>query len=714
MMFKRVQWSSTLAILAGATFALATGAWALASQRSAGAETSGFIVEARRGGALAARGAVEAAGGHVTAELPLIDAVAAQLTQRQRQRLAAHTGIRSVFADAPVELKSSQSNVRDNFDRAQWNNNDGQHRWATSWTETGDDGSPLTGKVAMTPNLLASGRLAFTGRGGAVTRSAGLPPGALKASLSFDVRRVSLEADDYLAVQASRDGVTWREVGRIKGPANESGFWRATFDMSRFIGADTSVRLVSQLNPTLLNADAVYIDALDLEYDSVFASGVSYPSLAGADPLHAQGVSGLLVTVAVLDTGYWKHPALDTTALGLGRVLAQYDALGNASDSNVVGVLGLTSLGATADTDSSGHGTHVTGIMLNTQRSADGRYFGVAPNANLVSVRAFDGDGRGTYSSVIRGIDWVVRNKDAYRIRVLNLSFGATPRSYYWDDPLNRAVMKAWQAGIVVVVSAGNGGPTAQTITVPGNVPYVITVGAMTDNFTPANPYDDRLASFSAAGPTYEGFVKPEVVAPGGHIWSLMPTYARIAQEHPSYQNDGDFFTMSGTSQAAAVVSGVVALLLQAEPGLTPDAVKCKLMASARLAVDPAGHRAYSAFQQGAGLINAYDARYEARRDCANRGLDVDKDLAGTEHYGGPARQADDGGYYLTTDPGESWDQGYAWDQGYLWRKSYDDDDTWSQGYLWRKNAEEDPWTGGSSSVSESATMSVNQWVDQE
>jgi serine protease AprX len=417
------------------------------------------------------------------------------------------------------------------------------------------------------------------------------------------------------------------------------------------------------------------------------------------------------VTIGVLDTGYWKHPSLDTTALGLGRVLAQYDALGDTSDSSTVGVLGLASLGTTADTDSSGHGTHVTGIMINTQKSADGRYFGMAPNANLVSVRAFDSSGRGTYASVIRGIDWIVQNKQAYRIRVLNLSFGATPRSYYWDDPLNRAVMKAWQAGIVVVASAGNDGPDPQTISVPGNVPYVITVGAMTDNFTPANVADDRLTSFSSTGPTYEGFVKPEVVAPGGHIWSLMPTHARIAQEHPTYQNDGDFFTMSGTSQAAAVVSGAAALLLQAEPGLTPDAVKCKLMASARLAMNPSGRRAYSAFQQGAGLINAYDARYETRRDCANRGLDVSKDLDGSEHYVGPAQQDADGSYYLTTGD-DSWDQGYAWDQGYLWRKSEDDDATWSQGYLWRKNVEDDAWQDGG--AAEGSTMSINQWVNQE
>lgn len=683
----------------------------LVAASAASAGTASFIVEANRGGTASARRAVEAAGGRVTTELPIIDAVAARLTAAQRERLARQRNIRSVAVDAPVELESERASVRDNFDSAKWDNNDGRHRWTGAWLESGDDGSPLAGKVAITLNLLASGRLAFTGASGTLTRSVGLPPGEIKAVLSFDARRVSLESGDYVAVQASKDGVAWQEVGRITGAANDASFSRLTFNVSRFAGAATEIRFVSRLSPTLLNADAVYVDNISLEYDTIYASGVSYPSLAGADSLHSQGVNGLLTTVAVLDTGYWKHPALDTTALGLNRVLAQYDAFADTRDSSASGLLALTSLGATADTDASGHGTHVTGIMLNTQRTADGRYFGMAPNANLVSVRAFDADGRGTYASVIRGLDWIVKNKNNYRIRVLNLSFGAAPRSHYWDDPLNRAVMKAWQAGIVVVASAGNGGPVAQSISVPGNVPYVITVGAMTDNYTPMDTSDDRLASFSAAGPTYEGFVKPEVVAPGGHVWSLMSTQARIAQEHPTYQNDGDYFTMSGTSQAAAVVSGAVALLLQAEPGLTPDQVKCKLMTSARSAVDSSGQNAYSVFQQGAGLINAYDARYETRRDCANRGMDIQKDLDGTEHYRGPAQQSSDGAYYLSTDPNESWDQGYAWDQGYLWRKSAEDGETWSEGYLWRKNAD-DPAPAGSTGATSS--MSINQWVRQE
>src|SRR6187455_2193147 len=169
--------------------------------------------------------------------------------------------------------------------------------------------------------------------------------------------------------------------------------------------------------------------------------------------------------------------------------------------------------------------------------------------------------------------------------------------------------MRAWQSGIVVVVSAGNSGPLPQTVGVPGNVPYVITVGAMTDNYT-ASGRDDRLASFSSTGPTFEGFVKPDLVAPGGHVWGFMATYMKIAVDHPTYMNSGDFFTMSGTSQAAAAVSGVAALVIAQNPGLTPDQVKCRIIASGRPAVKADGSLAYSVLQQGRGMVDAELAVY--------------------------------------------------------------------------------------------------------
>src|SRR5690606_37768523 len=133
----------------------------------------------------------------------------------------------------------------------------------------------------------------------------------------------------------------------------------------------------------------------------------------------------------------------------------------------------------------------------------------------------------------------------------------------------------------------------------------------------------DRLASFSSTGPTFQGFVKPEIVAPGGHIAASMSSSSYLAYiDPPSVDPLKQLFTMSGTSQAAAVTSGVVALLLQDDPTLTPDTVKCRLIAAGRPAVKANGALAYSVFQQGAGLLNARDAADSSAVKCANNGLD--------------------------------------------------------------------------------------------
>ena len=236
-------------------------------------------------------------------------------------------------------------------------------------------------------------------------------------------------------------------------------------------------------------------------YDNVDArvSGGPIPdaaqrSLVGADLLFDEGIDGTGVTVAVLDTGIWySYNDLKNDLDGHNRIAAEYNAIKGKEEHSK---------------DETGHGTHVTTIISGTKISDNHNPHGIAPNVDLVNVMAFGRDGSGSYADIIRGIDWVIDNKDALNIRVLNLSFSAAPRSFYWNDPLNQAVMSAWQAGIVVVASAGNTGPGAMTIGVPGNVPYVITVGAMTDNFTPDDPTDDRLATFSSAGPTAEGFIK--------------------------------------------------------------------------------------------------------------------------------------------------------------------------------------------------------------
>ena len=414
-----------------------------------------------------------------------------------------------------------------------------------------------------------------------------------------------------------------------------------------------------------------------------------FPALVGADRLHDAGLRGSGVTIAVVDSGFWPVAPLLKDSSNANRVLAQYDAF-----ANVVRTKSFT------NDDTYGHGTHVAGIAVASLRSTTtGKFLGVAPGAKLVSVKAFDGAGASTYATVIRAIDWVVTNRTTYGIRILNASFGAPVGSWYWEDPLNQAVMRAWQAGIVVVTSAGNTGPNAMTVTAPGNVPYVVTVGAMTDNYTPAYGSDDYLASFSAAGPTYEGHVKPDLVAPGGHILAGLEKPDYLGRTFPQYFVDDTYFRLSGTSQAAAVVSGVAALVLQQSPGLTPDDVKCRLIATADPAVDVStGSKPYSIFQQGAGLVDAYRAVNSTETGCANAYFDINRDLAGVEHYAGPVAQETTGlrRYYLTNDGsnGFQWDgkylkgSGYPWTSGYPWASGY----PWTNGYPWTSGY---PWTNG-------------------
>ena len=265
------------------------------------------------------------------------------------------------------------------------------------------------------------------------------------------------------------------------------------------------------------------------------------PSQISADELHAAGITGRGITIATIDTGYSAIEGVVTDSTNASRIVAGYDAIHDIK-------------GLEAVVDENGHGTHVLSVAASSNYSQEAggppSYNGIAPDARVVVVKAFDDNGWGSYASVIRGIEWVVAQKSEYGIRVLNCSFGAPPKSHYWEDPLNQAIMRAWQAGIVVVVSAGNTGPGAQTIRAPGNVPYVITVGAMTDNYTFRTLTDDRLASFSSAGPTYDRFVKPDFVAPGGHILGLMDKKSILAREHKQFvdKENSKYFTMSGTA----------------------------------------------------------------------------------------------------------------------------------------------------------------------
>jgi serine protease AprX len=698
----------------------ATGAATVALLVSCSAASSGkpvrsdalahsYIVEAVS--ADIAAQAVLAAGGAVTSRLGIIDAVEADLTDTEHALVLKFNGVKQITTNDVVSTQAAAA-VRDNFETSSFANDDGSHRWYGDWVEQNDNNSPYDGRISIGWIDRLGKRLVFTGNG-SIYRKAATPSSSPAVTLKFKSLRAGLKAGEYVAVQASGNGGTnWVEVGRISGPATDIAFISRRYDISAYRGRNTAVRFVASMNGAF-GVDHVSIDDVEIAYTTNFGDGDPLPVDVNASPLHNAGIRGRDVGVAVIDTGYWKIDSLDKDSAGNGRVAAQYDAIRNVVDTTW----------STLSTDTTGHGTHVTSLIASSRKSANNRYFGVAPDARIISVKAFGEDGSSTYATVIRGIDWVVANKNLYAIRVLNLSLGAPARSRYWDDPLNKAVMRAWQSGIVVVVSAGNSGPLPQTVGVPGNVPYVITVGAMTDNYT-SNASDDRLASFSSTGPTFEGFVKPDLVAPGGHDWGFMATYSKIAVDHPTFMNNGDFFTMSGTSQAAAVVSGVAALVIGNNPSLTPDQVKCRIIASARPAVNATGSLAYSVLQQGAGLVDAKVAVNGTANNCANQGLNLAADLNGTQHFIGRVTQAADGTFKVTSPNGSLRDSGYMWDESYLWDESFlwPQGFVWEQGFLWSaaQNYSTDiKWTDGyptviGNSAGTASAMSIESWVAPE
>lgn len=439
----------------------------------------------------------------------------------------------------------------------------------------------------------------------------GLAPDALVAAVESVGARVAREFPVINAVSAY---LTTTQVNQLTTNAGV----RVTFDRS--------VRTMNAVaNPagTSLSAQA-----------TKYAIDNHITTQTGADQLHQYGITGRGVTVAVLDSGtlmggqIGQHLLRDS--LGRARAFVKYDATTSRRSRNL-------------NDDLNGHGTHVTGIIASSLKSENGKYNGMAPDAYLMSIKAFDAQGNGSYTDVLDGLNWIFQNRNRYRIRVLNLSLGADVQSSYWNDPINQAVMRLWQAGVVVVTSAGNTGSENGTVTVPGNNPYIVTVGAITDSFTPDTAGDDRLTTFSSRGPTFEGFVKPEIVAFGGHISTKMNKSLLVNKNYVASSTGEDYHMVSGTSQASAVVAGTVALMLDHNPSLSPDDVKCRLIASAQVVADPGTGADYSPFAQGAGLINAFAAVNSNAYGCANQGLNVSADLNGVEHFAGPTKLTSDG-----------------------------------------------------------------------
>ena len=277
--------------------------------------------------------------------------------------------------------------------------------------------------------------------------------------------------------------------------------------------------------------------------------------------------------------------------------------------------------------DDYGHGTHVAGILAGNGYDSRGADAGVAPGATLVSLKVLDASGDGRISDVIAAIDYAIEHRAEFNIRVMNLSVAATPTESYMTDPLTVAAKRAVEAGIVVVTAAGNlgrdrtGAPIYGGITAPANAPWVITVGASDHHGTPERD-DDTVAAFSSRGPTrFDRLAKPDLVAPGVGIESLAEAGSTLYEARPLMREWGavdtafpPYFTMSGTSMAAPIVSGTIALMLQANPTLTPVAVKLILERTAE------ARPGWDVLTQGAGFVDARAAVEMARQRTARVG----------------------------------------------------------------------------------------------
>lgn len=276
--------------------------------------------------------------------------------------------------------------------------------------------------------------------------------------------------------------------------------------------------------------------------------------------------------------------------------------------------------------DDHGHGSHVAGIILGNGYDSNGRQAGMAPDAELISLKVLDQNGKGSISTIIEALDWVAENASQYNIRVVNLSLGAAVTQSYWVDPLALAARRLTERGIVVVSAAGNLGKNAAGelqhggIIAPGNAPWVLTVGASSTEGT-GRKADDIVASFSSIGPTRGDYLaKPDIVAPGKGIISLASPGSTLYQANSDYLTYGSrrtgyppYLSLSGTSMAAPQVSGAIALMLQANPKLTPNLVKAILQFTAR------DNPQYSPLQEGAGFLDVYGAVRLAKFYAANR-----------------------------------------------------------------------------------------------
>ncbi|MFN2614107.1 MAG: S8 family serine peptidase [Actinomycetota bacterium] len=421
-----------------------------------------------------------------------------------------------------------------------------------------------------------------------------------------------------------------------------------------------------------------YQSSLGYDPDAEMGSLLTTARIVQATDSWAQRLTGSGVDVALLDSGVTPVEGLATA----GKIINGPDLSFDSQTPN------------TRYLDTYGHGTHMAGIIAGKDSNAVAPYTdpssftGVAPDARIVSVKVAAANGATDVSQVLAGMNWIIehRTDNGMNIRVLNLSFGTNSTQDYRTDPLTYAAEIAWRDGIVVVVSSGNGGQAATSLTDPATDPYVIAVGA-DDPAGTLSTNDDVVAAFSSWGNSNR---HSDVIAPGRSILGLRVPGSYLDFNYPTARVGTRFFKGSGTSQATAVVSGVVALLLQQRPSLTPDQVKWILQKSATSIKG-------SSLPQGAGIVSSKGARLTPTPNTAVQSYDLATGTGSLEAARGGVHVSDAGGA-LT---GEQDIFGHAWN-GNTWSVATLAGNTWSGG-TWNGNT----WSGNTWSGN---TWSGNTW----
>ncbi len=391
-----------------------------------------------------------------------------------------------------------------------------------------------------------------------------------------------------------------------------------------------------------------------------YGGGQIQPAVAtvGADAAWRKGATGKGVGVVLVDTGINDHADL------AGRIAAKIDF---TDDHDGI--------------DHYGHGTFLAGLVAGDGASSGGRYTGVAPDAHLVSVKVADASGTTSLSQVLQGLIAADRARELYDAPVVVLALAGPDGTE--PDPLMIAVEMLWARGSTVVVAAGNGGPGTSTVGSPGADPYVLTVGADDDHGTPRLA-DDTVPEWSAQGLTAAGFAKPDVVAPGVSTVGLRAPGSTIDAGHPDAVVGTDYFKGTGTSMSSAIAGGAAAVLLSAEPGLTPDQVKGRLTGSAA----DLHKKAHATTEQvGAGVLNVA-AALSSDAPAANADLPP-LPQPSTEPMAVPPGMARHGKTPKVLPAGWSW-SGWSW-SGWSWSGWSWSDQDWA-GWSWS----DDYWAGWS------------------